>query len=64
MRVASSRRKTAEDDGVNGADTGARQHGDRRLRHHRHVDNHAVTLGDPDALQHAREAGDLIFSSA
>ena len=34
-------------DGVNCADSGARQHGDDQLEHHGHVDGHAVSLCHP-----------------
>ena len=37
-------REAAEDERVNGADTSASQHGDDRLRDHRHVDEDAVAL--------------------
>ena len=38
------RREAAENDGMNGADAGAGQHGDRQLRDHGQID------GDPVAL--------------
>ena len=45
MRVASSLRgKAAEDHRMDGADAGAGEHGEHRLRHHRHVDDDAVAL--------------------
>ena len=36
------RREAAEDDGVHGADSRARQHRDDGLGNHRHVDDHPV----------------------
>ena len=58
------RREAAEHHGMHGAEAGAGEHGDRRLRHHRHVDHHPVARADAergqgagelrDALQHAR----------
>jgi hypothetical protein len=42
---------------VHGAQPCAGQHRDDRLRHHRHVDHHAVTLADAEAAQHACEPG-------
>jgi hypothetical protein len=47
MRSASeSAREAAEDDGVDGADAGAGQHGDGQFRDHRHVDGNPVALLD------------------
>jgi hypothetical protein len=50
------RRKTAENDGVNGADAGAGEHRDRGLRDHRHVDGDAVALGHALRAQRVGEA--------
>ena len=47
------RRKPAEHHRMHRADPGAGQHRDRRLRHHRHVDQHAVALADPEPGEHA-----------
>ena len=58
------RRKAAEHDRMHGADAGAGEHGDQGLRHHRHVDNDPVTLGDPVADQRPGEAGDQILKLA
>ncbi len=38
--------ETAEDDGMYRADARCRQHGDRRLRDHRHIDDDPVALAD------------------
>jgi hypothetical protein len=51
------RREAAEDDGVHGTDPGAGEHGDQRLRHHRHVDDHPVALADAVLDHGARAAG-------
>ena len=51
------RGEAAEDDGMHGADPGAGEHGDHRLRDHRHVDDHPVALADaqvPQAARHGR----------
>ena len=51
------RGEAAEHHGVNGADAGAGQHGDDRLRHHRHVDDHPVAFAHPqrpEAAGHQR----------
>ena len=47
--------KAPEHHGMDGADAGAGQHGDRRLRHHRHVDQHPVALADAEVAQHGGE---------
>ncbi len=61
MRSASaSAREAAEDDGVGCADAGARQHGDRELRDHRHVDGDSVALLHAKPAQRVREAADLV----
>src|SRR5207249_7517497 len=49
----------AEDDVVGGADAGAREHGHRRFRDHRHVDPDAVAGLDAEPLEHVREPADL-----
>ena len=52
MRVASSVAcESAEHHGMHGTDAGASQHGDHRLRHHRHVENDAVALLDTEVAQ-------------
>jgi hypothetical protein len=53
------RGKPAEDDRVDRADAGAGEHRERRPGHHRHVHQHAVSLGDAEARQHAGETRDL-----
>ncbi len=45
------RREATEHDGVDGADAGARQHGDRQLGDHAHVDGDPVALADAQRLQ-------------
>ena len=40
------RREAAKHHGMHGAKPRGRQHGNRRFRHHRHIDHHAVALGD------------------
>ena len=52
-------RKAAEDDGMDGTDPGAGQHGEGGLRDHRHVDRDGVALADSLRLQHVGEAADL-----
>ena len=54
------RGEAAEHDRVDRADAGAGQHGDHRLRHHRHVEDDAVALGDAQVLQHAAERRHLV----
>jgi hypothetical protein len=51
-----ARREAAEHHRMHRADARARQHGDDRLRHHRHVDDDAVALADAEVAQH-RGAG-------
>ena len=46
------RREPAEHDRMHRADPGAGEHRDRRLRHHRHIDQHAVAGLDPEPGQH------------
>ena len=48
-----SARKAAEHDAVDRADARAGQHREHGLRDHRHVDQHAVALADPEAMQAA-----------
>ena len=49
------RAEPAEDDGVNRPDARAGQHGDRRFRHHRHVDGNPVALLDAEGFQDVGE---------
>ena len=51
--------ETAEHHRVDRADAGAGLHGDDRFGCHRHVDHHAVTLGDALGLEHVGELADL-----
>ena len=51
-------REAAENDRVNGADTGAGLHGDDAFDGHRHVDDDAVTLLDTLRLQHVGHLAD------
>ena len=61
MRSASaSDEKAAEHDRVRRADAGAREHRDRQLRDHRHVDVDAVALLDPERLERVGEALHLV----
>ena len=46
------RREPAEHDRMHRADPGTGQHRDRRLRDHRHIDQHAVALPHPEPGQH------------
>ena len=56
MRVASSRAcEAAEHHGMDRADARAGEHGDDRLRHHRHIEDDAVALGHADVAQHGGE---------
>jgi len=48
-------REAAEDERVNGAEPGARQHRDDRLGYHRHVDEHAVAPHHAATLKHRRQ---------
>ena len=45
--------KSAEHHRMDGAEPRAGQHRDHRLRHHRHVDDDAVALGDAEIAQDA-----------
>ena len=51
------RGEAAEDDRVDRAEPGAGQHGDERLRHHRHVDDDPVALADAAGRERAGEPG-------
>mmetsp|Transcript_5026 Transcript_5026/g.12823 ORF Transcript_5026/g.12823 Transcript_5026/m.12823 type:complete len:722 (-) Transcript_5026:224-2389(-) len=53
--------EAGEDDGVDGADARAGQHGGRQLGQHRHVDVHAVALLHPDGLEVVRNLADLVL---
>ena len=48
-------REAGEDHRVDRADPRTGQHRDRQLRHHRHVDRHAVARLDAEVLEHVRE---------
>ena len=52
-------REPAEHDRVNGADAGARQHGDDSFRDHRHVDADTVAFLYVAGLEHVSQAADL-----
>ena len=47
--------ETAEHHRMDGADARAGEHGDHRLRHHRHIEDDAVALGDAEVAQHGAE---------
>ena len=51
------RREAAEHHGMHGAQARAGEHGDRRFRHHRHVDHHPVAAADAERRQRAGELG-------
>ena len=53
------RGEAAEDDRMHRPDAGAGEHGDRRLRHHRHVDRDAVALRDAERFQGVGEPADF-----
>ena len=55
------RGEAAEHHRMDGADAGAGQHGDHRLRHRRHVDQHPVALVHAVPAQHAGEGRHLAF---
>jgi hypothetical protein len=55
------RGKAAEDHRVDGADAGAGEHGDDRLGHRRHVDQHPVALLHLVLAQHPGEGRDLLL---
>ena len=46
--------EAAEYDRIHRADAGDREHGDHRLRNHRHVDRDAVALADAERLESVR----------
>ena len=54
-----ARRKAAEDDGMDGAEPRAGQHGERRLRDHRHVDDDAIALFDALVAQYGGKGCDF-----
>ena len=54
------RGEAAEDDRVDRADPRAREHRDERLGDHRHVDDDAIALVDPERPQHPGELRDLL----
>ena len=47
--------EAAEHDGMHGADAGAGQHGEHRLRHHRHIEDDGVALAHAEIGQHSAE---------
>src|SRR5215831_9273721 len=49
------RRESAEHDGVGCANAGAREHRDRQLGRHSHVDGDAIAFLDAEIFQHIRE---------
>ena len=51
--------EAAEDHRVHRADPRAGQHGDRRFRNRRHIDDDAVAFADSVSLQDVREAADI-----
>ena len=51
--------ESAENDGVDGADARAGQHGDGQFRRHAHVDRHTIALLDAQCLQAVGEASGL-----
>ncbi len=57
-------REAAEDDGMDGADARASEHGISRLGDHRHIDRDRVALLDALRLQHIGEAADMIVQFA
>ena len=54
------RREAAEDDHVRRPDAGAREHRDRKLRDHAHVDADAVAFRDAELPQRVGKARDLV----
>src|SRR5438270_12954634 len=50
-----ARGKAAEYDGMNRPYARAGEHGDDRIRHHRHINDDAVALADAEIAQHAAE---------
>ncbi len=55
------RAESAEDHAVHGADPGAREHRNRELRHHRHVERHAIAALHAKRLEHVGERTDLLI---
>ena len=53
--------ESAKDDGVDGSEAGAGEHGDRGAGDHRHVDDHAVAFADALGCQRSGERGDLLL---
>jgi hypothetical protein len=53
------RGKSAEHNGVRRSDARARQHRDRQLGHHAHVDGDTIAFANAQRLQHVRALGDL-----
>ena len=53
------RREPAEHDGVDRAESRAREHREHGLRHHRHVDHDRVAARDAKRAQRAGETRDL-----
>ena len=53
------RAESAEDDRMHRADPRAGEHGDRRLRNRRHVNDDAIAFADFVSLQDVRELADL-----
>ena len=47
--------KAAEHHRMNGADARAGEHGEHRLRHHRHIEDDAVAFADAEVAQHGAE---------
>ena len=54
----------AKDDGVDGADASAGQHGHHQLGHHGHVDGDTVALLDALGLQHVGKLAHLLVQLA
>ena len=54
------RREAAEHHRMDGAEPGAGQHGEQRLRDHRHVEDDPVALADAEVLQCRGEGRDLV----
>ncbi len=50
-----ARGKAAKHYRMNSADAGAGEHGDHRLRYHRHIENDAIALADAEIAQHGGE---------
>ena len=52
--------EAAEDDRVDRAEPRTREHGEDRLRHHRHVDDDRVAHADTEPGERSRESGHLV----